>query len=151
KFLGDKPEEIKVLYNDLLIGVTEFFRDSEAFEILRKKVIPAICEREKEFVTLRIWVPACSTGEEAYSIAILMDDYIRSHHLNLDFKIFATDLNHKAIELARRGRFSKQIELQVPPAKLKTYFSRKGEYFEINNDIRKKVIFSIQNILSDPP
>lgn len=150
-FLAEKPGEIKVLYNDLLIGVTEFFRDMEAFETLKNKVIPAICEKEREYGTLRIWVPACSTGEEAYSVAIMLDDYIRTHHLTLDFKIFATDLDPKAIELARRGRFSKHIELQVPTPQLKTYFSEKGDFYMINNDIRKRLIFSTHNILSDPP
>src|SRR5690606_41990709 len=88
KFLTDKPDEIRVLYNDLLIGVTEFFRDKEAFELLDKKVIPELCGGKKEFTSIRIWVAGCSTGEEAYSVAMLLDYYIKAKSTNLDIKLF---------------------------------------------------------------
>ncbi len=151
KLLVEKPDEIRVLYKDMLIGVTEFFRDREAFEILREKVIPELCSAEKEFGTVRIWVPACSTGEEAYSIAMLVNEHIQKNNLHLDFKIFASDLDPKAVELSRRGRYSRQIELQVPGTLLNTYFNRNGDFYEISNEIRTKIIFSVHNLLNDPP
>src|SRR5690554_3140096 len=151
KFLTDKPDEIRVLYNDLLIGVTEFFRDKEAFELLDKKVIPELCGGKKEFTSIRIWVAGCSTGEEAYSVAMLLDKYIKANSLNLDFKIFATDLDQKAIELARYGKYSKHIESQIPAPLLNDYFVQRGDFYEIINDLRKKIIFSVHNLLTDPP
>ena len=150
-FLSEKPEEIRILYNDLLIGVTEFFRDKEAFELLEEKIIPELCANKKEFTTLRVWVAGCSTGEEAYTVSMLLDKYIRNNKLRLDFKIFATDLDQKAIEMARYGRFSKHIESQVPSTLLHQYFIQRGDYYEVINELRKKVIFSVHNLLSDPP
>lgn len=149
--LTEKPDEIRTLYHDLLIGVTEFFRDSEAYAQLKHKVFPTLCHRDNNYSNLRIWVAACSTGEEAYSLAMLLDDYVSEHNLRIDFKIFATDLSQKAISFAGRGHFSSQIKAQMPPHLLKKYFIKKGDKYEVINDLRKKITFSVHNLMSDPP
>jgi two-component system CheB/CheR fusion protein len=151
ELLQKNPEELRTLFNDLLIGVTEFFRDKESFMTLEEVVIPDMCKNHNGRDILRLWVAGCSTGEEAYSVAMLLEEYIQKQQLSLDFKLFATDLNPKAIELAGRGQFSALIENQVPPHLLHKYFFKKGDLYEINKEIRKKLIFSVHNLLSDPP
>ena len=151
RFLESKPDEVRILFNDLLIGVTEFFRDEQVFHALREKIIPELCDKSQEYKTLRIWVTACSTGEEAYTIAMLFEDYIRKNRLPIELKVFATDLSQKAINMAGRGQFTEQIESRIPYDLLKKYFIKKGEYYEVTKELRKKIIFSVHNLLSDPP
>lgn len=149
-FLRNHPEELRVLYNELLIGVTSFFRDPTAFEMLAEKVFPLLCER-REYDPIRIWVPACSTGEEAYSIAMVLDEYIRQHDLEIDFKIFATDLDNRSIEFASYGRYRNTIQADVSAERLKEYFVQTGDFYEVRKEIRRKIIFAKHNLLSDPP
>lgn len=145
------PSELHSFFNDLLIGVTNFFRDPISYKELEEKVVPNLFKEKSPYETIRVWVIASSTGEEAYSLAILLDEYIEKKQLDLDYKLFATDLNSKAIELASLGRYRKNIEANVSPERLEKHFTKKGDFYEIKKSIRKKIIFSRHNLLSDPP
>jgi len=150
--LKDSDEEAEALYKDLLIGVTCFFRDRKVFDELQRKIIPEIVNRisSKE---LRIWVPACSTGEEAYSIAMIIDDYLMKHDdVNIGYKIFATDINRTLIYKASTGIFDIESMEQMDEYFLSKYFTRtENGTFRINKNIRNKIVFAHQNILNDPP
>lgn len=150
--LKNSDEEAEALYKDLLIGVTCFFRDRKVFDELQKKIIPGILNRisPKE---LRIWVPACSTGEEAYSIAMIIDDYLTKHDdMNIGYKIFATDINRTLIYKASTGIFGIENMEQMDEYFQSKYFTRmENGTFRINKNIRNKIVFAHQNILNDPP
>ncbi|QGY47678.1 PAS domain-containing protein [Maribellus comscasis] len=148
-FLKSNSKEKDILRQDFLIGVTSFFRDIEAFEVLKTKIIPELIKQKKNTDTIRIWIPGCSTGEEAYSIAILFDDYIRTHKLNNDFKIFATDIDSQALNNAGHGQYHFKNELD--DFYLENYFVKSGEEIEIIKRIRDRIVFSNHNILKDPP
>jgi two-component system, chemotaxis family, CheB/CheR fusion protein len=150
-FLQRHPKEVRHVFDDLLIGVTRFFRDKEAFVSLKENVIPKLCFERKSFDPIRIWVAGCSTGEEAYSIAILFQDYIQQNKLNTDFKIFATDVNQRAIDISSAGNYSTAIEEDVPKDMLFKYFNPTGEFYEVKKEIRSRIIFSKHNLLNDPP
>jgi two-component system CheB/CheR fusion protein len=145
------PKELNHLYRDLLIGVTRFFRDTEVYKSLEEHVIPAICQKNRGVEPIRIWTVGCSTGEEAYSITMLFDEYISQHNLNLEFKIFATDIDQRAIEIASAGRYSAALEEDVSPERISRYFNKLGEYYEVKKDLRRQIIFSKHNLIGDPP
>lgn len=149
-YLHDNPEEKYILTQEFLIGVTKFFRDSEAFEIIRNEVIPSIV-RGKKKGGLKVWTVACSTGEEAYSLAILISEYLEKINKELDFKIFATDIDEKAIEIATKGIYNSHIETEIVPEILEKYFIKNDKKYQIQPSIRKKIIFSKHNILQNPP
>ena len=150
-FLQQHPKEVRHIFDDLLIGVTRFFRDREAWESLEKNVIPALCEDRTTYEPVRIWVTSCSTGEEAYSLAMLFDEYITALRRPVEFKIFATDVNQNAIDIASAGRYSNAIEEDIGSARLKRYFTAMGDFFEVKKEIRRRIIFSKHNVLTDPP
>lgn len=149
-YLHDNPEEKYTLTQEFLIGVTKFFRDAEAFEIMQKEVIPAIVRKKKKG-SLKIWTVACSTGEEAYSLAILINEYLEKTNSVLDYKVFATDIDEKAIDVATKGIYNDSIESEVMPEILEKYFFKNDNKYQIKPLIRKKIIFSKHNILSNPP
>ncbi|SHM52397.1 two-component system, chemotaxis family, CheB/CheR fusion protein [Cyclobacterium lianum] len=149
--LEKNPTEAHMLSRELLIGVTRFFRDEEAFEALRNKVIPRLLEKNRDTKSLRIWVAACSTGEEAYSIAILIKDYLRLHRLQYDVSIFATDLDKQAIKLAANRVFPENISSEIPPEYLSTYFIPHRSGYTIAKEIREMIVFSAHNLIQDPP
>lgn len=151
RHLKQSPQEIKALYKDLLISVTKFFRDPEAFEVLRKKLIPDIFAQASAEQPVRIWVAGCATGEEAYSVAILCADHIEHSKKNADVKIFATDLDKEALDHAGRGIYPESIVVDLPDEKLRRYFLKEGNSYHIQRDIRQMVVFAAHNILSDPP
>ncbi|MEC3966226.1 CheR family methyltransferase [Flagellimonas halotolerans] len=151
EFLKDTPTEANKLARELLIGVTRFFRDQEAFMALKEKAIPRIVEQNRDTKTIRVWVPACSTGEEAYSIAILIKDYLWKHKLRYDVSIFATDLNGEAIKFAGNRIFPESIVSDVPTEYLETYFYSKPSGFTVTKEIRDMVVFSAHNLIQDPP
>lgn len=150
-YIKSNKKEIEILKLDFLIGVTSFFRDTEAFESLKKKVIPEICNHKKDSECIRIWIPGCSSGEEVYSVAILFDDYIRFHRLNLDFKIFATDVDQRAINSAGTGNFNINNANEIEKQYFETYFVKSADKIQIIKRIREKIVFSIHNVLKDPP
>jgi len=139
------------LASELLIGVTRFFRDEEAFAALREQVVPKLFEQNKETKTIRVWVTACSTGEEAYSIAILLCEYQRQHKLRYDITIFATDLDMEAIKMASNRFFPDSIANEVPPNLLSAYFVSQKQGFAVVKEIREKIVFSVHNLIQDPP
>ncbi len=149
--LSQSPQEVKALYKDLLISVTRFFRDPEAFELLRRKVIPEIFAQASGDQPIRIWVAGCATGEEAYSIAILCAEQMEDSKKHLDVKIFATDLDKEALDHAGRGAYPESIVADLPDEKLRRYFLKEGNSYYIQRTIRQMVVFAAHNILSDPP
>jgi two-component system CheB/CheR fusion protein len=151
ELLQQSPEEIAALGRDVLINVTRFFRDAEVFDVLRDEILPAILERAAGRKALRIWVPGCATGEEAYSIAMLLEEIITARDEKWDVKIFATDLDKFSIEHASRGIYPKSIAADVPPGLLARFFAEDDGSLRISPEIRRQVVFARQNILRDPP
>ncbi len=150
-FLQDHKDEIKQLGQDFLIGVTRFFRDPEAFDLLRDKVVPAIIDNKDEDDSIKIWVTACSTGEEAYSIAMVVDEVLEATAKNLTVKIFASDIDSEAIQFASVGAYPSSIEKEIEPRLLRKYFTRNGKTYTIAPRIRKQIVFAKHNIIKDPP
>ncbi|MDB6174302.1 MAG: putative chemotaxis CheB/CheR fusion protein [Chthoniobacteraceae bacterium] len=151
EYLQQSEEEVSALIRDLLINVTRFFRDSETFEVLRTEILPAILEEAASSKTLRIWVPGCATGEEAYSIAMLAQELIAARGESWELKVFATDADESSIAWAGRGIYPKTIAADVPPELLARYFVTDGEHLKIRPELRARVVFARQNILRDPP
>jgi two-component system, chemotaxis family, CheB/CheR fusion protein len=154
RYLQENPQEIDLLFRELLIGVTSFFRDPETFEALRKETEAYILEGRKQGSILRIWVPGCSTGEEAYSIAIILMECLEGLGRKGRFKIqiFATDIHKEGIEKARQGVYLPNIAAHVSPERLDRFFTREesGGY-RIKKEIRELVVFAPQNLIMDPP
>ena len=150
-YLKSNSEEKETLKQDFLIGVTSFFRDIEAFESLNTKVIPELFKNKSDKEPIRVWAAGCSTGEEVFSIAILIDDYIRANKINVDFKIFATDVDSNALNSAGLGNFHINISNELEKYHLENYFVKIGDKIQIIKRIREKIVFSNHNILKDPP
>jgi two-component system, chemotaxis family, CheB/CheR fusion protein len=151
EFLQQSPREVAALGRDLLINVTRFFRDGEVFAVLRDEILPAILKRASAQKVLRIWVPGCATGEEAYSIAMLVQELVTARREKWDAKIFATDLDKVSIEHAGRGLYPKSVAADVAPELLARFFVEERGVLRISPEIRKQVVFARQNILRDPP
>jgi two-component system, chemotaxis family, CheB/CheR fusion protein len=148
--LQQNPAEFDVLLKELLIGVTNFFRDPEAFEALADE-LPDLLAHKREGDTVRVWVPGCSTGEEAYSIAILLHETIRDLPKRLLVQIFATDLDAAAIDIARAGVYPQGIADDVGEARLVRFFSKGDASYQVRKEIRDMVIFAPHNVVADPP
>lgn len=153
RYLQDNSQELDLLFKELLIGVTSFFRDPRAWEQLRKKAIPALFESRTSGQVLRAWVPGCSSGEEAYSLAIVLREAIDALKPKGKFtaQIFATDLDKDAIEKARQGMFPANIVADVSEARLKRFFTKEDHGYRVRKEIREMVIFAPQNLIMDPP
>ena len=152
-FLQTNPKEVDILFKELLIGVTNFFRDAAVWEKLEEVVMPQLIINQQEGALLRAWVPGCSTGEEAYSLAIVFKEAIEkiNPHGGISLQIFATDLDNEAIETARKGLFSVDIKENVSPKRLQRFFSATDNGYRINNEIREMVVFAKHNIILHPP
>lgn len=148
KFLMDSQEERENLVKEFLIGVTGFFRDKDAFDYLEEHVFPFLQPQKAGY---RIWSVACSTGEEAYTLAMLLTEYLEKNHIDSDFKIFATDVDREALNVASAGIYADSAVAAVPPEYLKKYFSKIEGGYKINSQIRKRIIFSVHDVLMDPP
>ncbi len=151
KILKDEQAEVDMLAHDFLISTTRFFRDKDAFEDLKNNVIPALINSGSVATDLRIWVAGCSTGEEAYSIAILLKEGILAFKKPVNVKIFATDINKEALTFASKGFYSENITDDVSSELLTKYFTKKDEGYKINEEIREMVSFSEHNILHQIP
>ena len=152
-FLQKNPAEIEILFKELLIGVTNFFRDSAVWEHLKNKVLPNMFAELQQGQVLRAWVPACSTGEEAYTLAIIFKEAIEKTKLGKNFtlQIFATDLDSGAIEQARKGIYPTSIASDVSATRLNRFFVKTDNQYRINAEIREMVVFAPQNVIKDPP
>ncbi len=151
-YLQKFPLEIKVLYKELLIGVTKFFRDPESFETLAEEVVPKLFEKKSIYTPVRVWIAGCSTGEEAYSIAILLAEYIKKIELQHTVKIFATDIDKHAIEYASLGVYPESIAADVALPRLRNFFVKQEDNkYQIIRQLRQMVIFAPHNLIKDPP
>ena len=151
KLLRINKAETDALFTDLLIGVTSFFREPEAFDILTKEVFPAILMDKTRKSTVRIWVPGCSTGEEVYSIAICLREYIEKTGTNVNVQIFGTDVSEKNIEKSRAGIYPETIADDISEVRLKHFFARVNNHYQISKSIRDMCIFAKQDLTRDPP
>jgi two-component system, chemotaxis family, CheB/CheR fusion protein len=153
RYLARVPEEIDALFRDLLIGVTRFFRDPEAFLALEREGIPRLVEGMPPGSTIRVWVPGCSTGEEAYSIAILFREQMNASGLGSKLQLFATDIDPRAIEVARAGIYPAGIAEDVSAERLERFFvpEKDGSSYRIRKSIRDLLVFSEQDLITDPP
>ncbi len=153
RYLQESPQETQLLFKELLIGVTSFFRDPAAWECLRKKVIPAILAAHPVGGALRAWVPGCSTGEEAYSLAMIFKEVVAEEKpaRRLSLQIFATDLDKDAIDRARQGVYPANIAGDVSAERLRRFFVQDERGYQVGKEIRETVIFAPQNLIMDPP
>jgi len=153
RFLQDNPIEVNILFKELMIGVTNYFRDAEVWEYLKESVIPDIISSLQPGSVLRAWVPGCSTGEEAYSLAIVFKEVVEriNPHGGLSLQIFATDLDSDAIEIARKGMFPSNIAADISPARLNRFFLATDDGYFINTEIREMIVFAQHNIIMHPP
>lgn len=149
--LKENPSEIETLYQDILINVTSFFRDPGVFDALKKNVFPHFVNKASADVPVRIWVPACSTGEEAYSIAISLMEYMDANKSSRPVQIFATDIDEVAVEKARRGIYPENISKDVSPERLRRFFEKTEGGYIISKSVREMCIFAKHNIIKDPP
>ena len=150
-FLRSHPDEVDRLFKDLLIGVTAFFRDTAAFEELAGKVLPGLIQGRDPDWPIRVWVPGCSTGEEAYSVAIVLAEQLALAQSACRAQIFATDLDEDALEVARAGSYPESIALDVEPQRLQRFFRLEEHRYTIAKSVRESVIFAVQNLTGDPP
>ncbi|MDM4017309.1 chemotaxis protein CheB [Roseiconus lacunae] len=151
-FLEENQHEFDLLFRDLLVEVTQFFRDHGAFERLRQEFIPKLVEKAPPNEDLRIWVPGCATGEEAYSLAILFAEAIeKSKRTDIDFKVFATDVHRTSLETASMAVYPSHVLDQVPTELAIKYFSRNNSLCHIKREIRQRVIFAANDLTNDPP
>jgi len=152
-FLQENPKEVDILFKELMIGVTNFFRDVLVWDKLKETIVPEMIEKAQAGDVLRAWVPGCSTGEEAYSLAIVFKEVLENinPHGGLSLQIFATDLDNDAIETARKGHFPEKSVTDVSPERLNRFFNKTEEGYRINTEIREMIVFAQHNIIMHPP
>lgn len=151
RFLKDNPDESNALFRDFLISVTNFFRDPEPFENLAETVIPTLFDEKGPADTVRVWVPGCATGEEAFSIAMLLHEHAGTLDAPPDVQVFATDLDPDALAAARRGVYSKAIVTDVSSERLERFFERRDDGFRVSQQLMDTVLFAEHNLMKDPP
>ena len=149
--LREEAGEVDALFRDLLIGVTQFFRDPEAFDALKRHVLPALFEGKDRSDTVRVWVVGCSTGEEVYSLAMLLREEAGEVRAAPDVQIFASDLSEEALQQAREGRYPASIASEVSEARLRRFFQSEGDTYRVKRSVREQVIFARHGVLRDPP
>jgi two-component system CheB/CheR fusion protein len=145
------PGEVRLLYQDFLIRVTQFFREPAAFEALKTQVFPTLVQNRSASNPIRIWVAGCSTGEEVYSLAICLWEYLGTDNGEMPLKILATDLDESALEKARAGIYLDNVEIDVSPERLRRFFNRSDGCYKITKAIREQCVFSRHNLAHDPP
>src|SRR6266851_3001788 len=151
QFLQHHPAEVEALYEDILIKVTSFFRDPDAFEALKTEVFPSILKHRSPEEPIRVWVPGCSTGEETYSQAIALLEFMGNRSADIPIQLFGTDLGQGGIEKARAGIYPDSIAADVSPERLRRFFLKVEGGYRINKTIRDMCVFARQNLLQDPP
>jgi two-component system CheB/CheR fusion protein len=150
ELMRENPAEVQALLSDLLISVTTFFRDKDAFEPLAR-LLPAVFKLRGTGQPLRVWVAGCATGEEAYSFGILLLEEASRHEARPYLQVFATDLDARALAAGREGRYPVAIEADVSEARLRRFFSREGEHYRVRQELRDIVLFALHDVLKDPP
>jgi two-component system CheB/CheR fusion protein len=149
--LQENPAEVRALADDLLICVTSFFREPEAFEALARTVFPSLLKNRSLENPVRIWVPGCATGEETYSIAICLAEVLEASGTNIPIQIFATDVSEAALDKARAGRYGPSVVAEISPDRLRRFFKKADADYQIDKSLREICIFAKQNIAKDPP
>ncbi|HEY6348402.1 MAG TPA: chemotaxis protein CheB [Candidatus Angelobacter sp.] len=150
-YMREHPPEAEALYQDILINVTSFFRFPDAFESLKETAYPALLKGRSSNDTIRIWVPGCSTGEEAYSHAISIVEFLSGARAEVPLQIFGTDLSESAVQKARAGIYKENVIADLSPARLRRFFNKVEGGYQINKSIRDICIFARQNVFNDPP
>ena len=150
-YLNSDAEELNLLFKDLLIGVTHFFRDPEAFEALQQTVVASLFKNKGSDQSIRIWITGCSSGEEAYSIAMLISEEMEKRNVHPQVKIFATDIDDRALEQARQARYPESIADQITSERLDRFFVKQNGLYQVAKHLREMCIFSHHNLISDPP
>lgn len=151
RYLKEQPAEMQALFKELLINVTSFFRDQEAFDTLRNDILPQLLAGKPEGYVVRVWVPGCASGEEAYSIAILLRELMDETQREFKIQIYATDLDEDAIAVARAGSYPPNIAQDITPERLRRFFIKDDAGFRVKKEIREMVVFAIQSVIKDPP
>jgi two-component system CheB/CheR fusion protein len=151
RYLKENPAEVRILFKELLINVTSFFRDAEAFAALEKDILPRLCQGKPDDYLFRVWVAGCATGEEAYSIAMLLREQMTQANQEFKVQIYSTDLADDAIAIARAGFYPPNIAQDVTPERLRRYFVKEETGYRIKKEIREMVVFATQNVIKDPP
>lgn len=149
-YIKKQPQEIDALFNTILIGVTSFFRDKESFEVLEKHLKKMIVSKSRDD-SIRIWVPGCATGEEPYSISIILHRLLKNRYNDIHVQIFATDIDEKALTTARKGVYTKESLANVDPEIISEYFTKKGKTYSVNKTIRSSIVFSKHDVTVNPP
>lgn len=151
RYLQENPHEIDILFKELLISVTNFFRDPEAFEALGKTALPALLDARTENHAFRLWVPGCASGEEVFSLAILLREAMESAKRHGEVQVFGTDLDSEAIEAARNGHYPEGISSDVCRPRLERHFTCSDGMYRIRKEVREMTVFAVQNVIKDPP
>jgi two-component system CheB/CheR fusion protein len=151
RYLQENPLEVEKLAGELLIGVTGFFRDREVYEILKRKVLPHLLKNKPHEQPFRVWVPGCSTGEEAYSVAMVLREHLGKLKRSAKVQVFATDIDEDAIGSARAGAYPDSIAVDVAAERLRRFFTRDDKIYMVNKEIREMVVFAPQDLIKDPP
>ena len=151
RYLKEHPPEVQALFKELLINVTNFFRDPEAFDALKQDILPQLFADKPEDYVLRVWVAGCASGEEAYSIAILLREYMDEAQREFKVLLYATDLDDDAIAMARAGFYPPNIAQDITPERLRRFFVKEDAGYRVKKNIREMVVFAIQNVIKDPP
>ncbi|MDX0970615.1 PAS domain S-box protein [Sinorhizobium medicae] len=150
-YLRENPEEAQALFSDFLISVTTFFRDPSAFEVLAERVIPHLFDGKEVADKIRVCVPGCATGEEAYTIGILLLEEAARRDLSPEIQVFGSDLDEQALRIAREGRYPSTVEGDLSEERLRRFFQREGDHYRVRRDLRDAVLFASHSLLRDPP
>src|SRR5436190_1779030 len=151
QLLRSDPGEVKALFKELLIGVTRFYRDREAWNYLEEQLLPSLLRGREAGAPLRVWVAGCGTGEEAYSLGMLLIEQSQSAEWNGPIQIFASDVDKEALDIARTGIYPESIAADVPPGRLRRFFLQDGTHYRVNKELREAIVFAEQNLIADPP
>jgi two-component system, chemotaxis family, CheB/CheR fusion protein len=151
KYLQENPAELKALYQDMLINVTSFFRNPSVFAALKARVFPALLKKHPANLPIRVWAPACSSGEETYSLAIALQEFLGDKAFSVPLQIFGSDVNETSINKARSGLYPENVQSDVSPERLRRFFVKVEGGYRINKNLRDMCIFAQQNLLVDPP
>lgn len=150
-FLQSNPDESQLLLNELLINVTQFFRDPEAFVVMQEQILPSLLANKFQDSTFRVWVAGCASGEEAYSVAIVLRELLQDHGLALNIQFFATDLDAEAIATARAGLYPLSTANDISAQRLSRYFTQEPTGYRVKKTLREMIVFAVHNVIKDPP